>query len=390
MRTAWVFDRGMTKEINATAAGFWAQIFATLADDPAAAVNDPEHDASQDEVQMRDGMAAAGWPPAMIDTIAQIQKERLKSAPSTSPGVNPLVEAQYAILCDSIEAAMQRLKMDSYANVARGVEPRTGPFASKINIIATELSVVTVGSFLFRFCGLIARAFTRTFQLNPWLWNDCDFTPEKAKQLLRSRPDLLMYWMKIYLSFGVTGTHIAVPYKPSTTSEVMLMEQIARAMEIFAIAHEYGHHHLAHGKVLDADAKQEEFGADQFALKISEEVEKIPVGLPNPFLTSGSGGAILLRALDMLSQFERALGAVAVESDTHPAAAARIAKFDSVKVLFPAEFAQHKSWRVTCMRVMDAVEDWLLEFLADGGPELKQMGALRDKILAEGTLKSRI
>jgi hypothetical protein len=380
----------MTKKTNVMAADFWSQIFATLANDPAAAVNDPEHDATQDEVRMREGMAAAGWTPAQVEAIAQIQKERTQSAPSTSPGINPQVEAQYAILCDSIEAAMQRLNLDSYANVARGVEPRTGPFASKINVISTELSIVTVGAFLFRFCGLIARAFTRTFQLNPWLWNDRDFTPEKAKDLLKSRPDLLMYWMKIYLSFGVTGTHVAVPYKPSTSSEVILMEQIARAMEIFAIAHEYGHHHLAHGKVLGADAKEEEFGADQFALKISEEVEKIPLGLPNPFLTSGSGGAILLMALNMLSQFERALGAAVVESDTHPAAAARIAKFDSIKVLFPAEFAQHRSWRVPCVRLMEAVEAQMSEILAVSGPEMEQMGALREKIVAEATLKSRI
>lgn len=339
---------------------------------------------------MREGMLAAGWSQAEVEAFAQINRKIAQSASKTSPGVNPFVEAQYEFLCDSIEAAMQRLKLSSYANVARGVEPRTGPFASKINVISTDLSVVTVGAFLFRFCGLVARAFTRTLQLSPWFWNDPQYSPEKAKQLLESRPDLLMYWMKIYLSFAVTGTHIGVPYKPSTPNEIVLMEQIARAMEIFAISHEYGHHQLAHGKVLDANAKEEEFGADQFALKISEEVEKASVEFLNPFLTSGSGGVILLMALNLLSLVERALGAAAVESDTHPAAAERIAKFDSIKVLFPAEFAQHKSWRVACTRVMEAVQTQMLEFLAVGRVEIEQMGMLRDKILAEATLKSRI
>jgi hypothetical protein len=376
---------------NTIAADLWSQIFDSFAQDPAAAITDPAHDVAGDEARMREGMAAAGWSAAEIDEIARVQKERIQAAPTTSPGVNPHVEAQYAILCDTIEAAMQRLHLESHASVARGIEPRIGPFASKINVIATDESVVTVGAFLFRFCGLVARAFTRTLQLNPWLWNDAEFTSAKAQKLLHGRPDLLLYWTKIFMSFAMTGTHIGVPYKPSRPTEVLMMEQIARAMEIFAIAHEYGHHHLAHGKDIGADAKEEEFGADQFALKISEEVEIRDVGLPNPFLTSGSGGVILLRALQILSKFEKALGAGTVAYETHPPAAARIARFDSIKVVFPAECAQHKSWRLACSRVMDAVEQELLELVAEWPADLKdQARSLRDKIMAEATLKSGV
>jgi hypothetical protein len=54
------------------------------------------------------------------------------------------------------------------------------------------------------------------------------------------------------MSYAVTGTNILVPFRPATKVEVLLFEQIARAMEIFAIAHEYGHHHHAHGRRLGA------------------------------------------------------------------------------------------------------------------------------------------
>jgi hypothetical protein len=72
----------MTKETNATAADFWSQIFATLANDPAAAMNDPEHDATQDEARMREGMAAAGWSPAEVEAIAQSKRKARNRRPA--------------------------------------------------------------------------------------------------------------------------------------------------------------------------------------------------------------------------------------------------------------------------------------------------------------------
>jgi hypothetical protein len=79
--------------------------------------------------------------------------------------------------------------------------------------------------------------------------------------------------------------------------ELLLFEQVARAMEIFAIVHEYGHHHHGHGPRLEDNPKQEEFDADQFALRIGYEVERVPLICPNPYLSSGAGGVVLLMAL---------------------------------------------------------------------------------------------
>jgi hypothetical protein len=381
----------MSRKTNDAAADLWSQIFEVLAADPGAAINDPLHDAAHDDEQMRKGLAAAGWSSEEIEKLADLHAKRAQNSPITSPGVNRHVEAQYAILCDDIEAAMARLKLASHANIARGVEPRIGPFASKINVISTNESIITVGSFLFRFCGLIARAFTRTLNLNPWLWDSATSNADDRAKLLRGSPELLLYWMKIYLSFAITGTHIAAPYKPSTKTEVVLMEQVARAMEIFAIAHEYGHHHLAHGRDYASDAHQEEYAADQFALRIGEEVERRADVFPNPYLSSGAGGVILLTALETLSAFEATLGKTEFYGNTHPSVADRVSRFDSVKVVFPAEFKLLKSFRAASTRIMSSVKEAALEMLGDCPEDVvSDLRALREKIQAETELQSRI
>ena len=119
--------------------------------------------------------------------------------------------------------------------------------AAKIGVIMTEESIVTISSFLSRFCGLIARAFARTLRLAPMVWARDDYIRSSGTALLRSSPSLVLYWFQIFWSFAMTGTHISVPFRPSTREEVLLMEQIACGMEMFAVAHEYSHHHLAHG-----------------------------------------------------------------------------------------------------------------------------------------------
>jgi hypothetical protein len=138
------------------------------------------------------------------------------------------------------------------------------------------------------------------------------------------------------------------------------MEQIARAMELFAIAHKYGHHRLAQGRNIGADARQEEFDADQFALKICYEVDRMPVIIENPYLISGAGGVVMLMALDTLRVIEEILGEPGADVSTHPSVKERIKRFDSVRMLFPDEFRWLKGFRTLSGRIMSVVQDALL------------------------------
>jgi hypothetical protein len=174
---------------------------------------------------------------------------------------------------------------------------------------------------------------------------------------MRSRPDLILYWTRIYMSYALTGTHILVPYKPATLLEISF-EHVARAMELFAVAHEYGHHQHNHGREIDPQAaRAEEFEADQFALKVCYEVERYPELGYNPYLTSGAGGLTLLRALRMLRAVETRLnGATAGNADSHPDVDERAARFETIALLKPAEFATLQHFRRASARIMAAAD----------------------------------
>jgi hypothetical protein len=346
---------------NHSAKDLWSQVFARLAESDLATLSDPNHDQTADEARMVAGLTNAGWKADFIQLVLERQRIEMTSAPVTSPGVNPLVEVHLARLSDDVEWAMDRLGMASHAKVALGVEPRGWAVASKINVVMTDESVVTVSAFLFRFCGLIARAFMRTVRLDPYGWSDIHFDRERAIDVFRRRPDLLQYWLKIYLSFATTGTHVNVPYQPSTPDEVAPFEDVARAMEVFVTAHEYGHHHYQHGRTLDADPHQEEFEADQFALRIGKVLDERRDMLPNPYLASGAGGVVMLLSLETVRAVEEALGLVAkLKSSSHPSISARIAKFDNIALLMPAEFTRLKSFRLAAERVMITVHDLII------------------------------
>jgi hypothetical protein len=376
---AKLWQQMTSKKNNESAKDLWRQVFGNLAKGEYSALLDPEYDRSKDEAKMADGLKDAGWSDEHVRHSIERQRLELTIAPETSPGVNPFVETQLARLCDDVEAAMDRLSLDSHAKVARGVEPRAWAYASKVNVVMTDESIVTVSAFLFRFCGLIARAFTRTLLLEPDCWDSKKFDERLVRIHLTGTPELLRYWMNIYLSFAVTGTHVIVPYKPAKPHELLLFEQVARAMEIFVIAHEYGHLHHRHGKGLEADPHVEEFEADQFALRIAYEVERYPFIFGNPYLSSGAGGVILLMALKALREIEQVFGLPRDGVvDTHPAVSARIAKFDSVAVLNPHEFQGLRNFRTAAGRVMRIVHSILLPTFKSLPPDLlKDIAKLR-------------
>ncbi len=81
---------------------------------------------------------------------------------------------------------MARQGLHTYCNVARGIEPISGSFASKTGVIMTEQSIITVSAFTFRFCGIVAKAFYRTIILDPFYWQSDSFTLPEAKRLLRA------------------------------------------------------------------------------------------------------------------------------------------------------------------------------------------------------------
>jgi hypothetical protein len=82
------------------------------------------------------------------------------------------------------------------------------------------------------------------------------------------------------------------------------------------------------------------------------------------YLSSGAGGVVLLLALEMLRGVREAItGVRAKPSDTHPDIAARLARFDTVAMLKPKEFAALKGFRTASARIMETTNTELSELL---------------------------
>lgn len=356
----------------------WEQVFARLAGTDDAAIVRPESDDGDHQQKFAAALKEAGWPDDVIAQRVAIHRQQTDSAPVTSPGVYRHTEAIFAQLCDDVEEAMTRLGISTHTKVARGIEPRAWVYAAKINVVMTEESIVTVSAFMFRFCGLVARAFTRTLHLNPYSWEKPTFTVADGRALLREAPELFRYWLRIYMSFAATGTHLMVPYKPAAMHEVVLFEQIARAMEIFVVAHEYGHHHFAHGKSIEGDPHMEEFEADKFAIRIGRAVKPVPPMFENPYLMSGAGGVIMLEALHTLRAVRVLMGNAPAEgADTHPPLDERLRRFENIALLEPREFERLQSFRAVSRKIMHAVHAMVLETIGEvPRTELNKMAAL--------------
>lgn len=331
------------KSKKEAAVSLWEQMLERAKENEWSTFVDPTYvTSSQDVKNTRQAFNSAGWNEKAIDLMEKVDTIRAEAAPNSSPGVARFTEANLFFLSQKIENAAILLKVENRDKVHFVVEPKAGPFISKINVIMTDQSIISMGSFFTRYCGLIAKAYVRTIHLCPYS-TGLNFDESYLRLQLRKSPDLLFYWWQIFISFALTGTHVLVPFKPSTKSTYIEKEQMANAMEIFGLSHEYSHHALNHGRRVGGEglAKEEEFQADAFALRICELIEIKErneliegVSMPNPFLSTGSGGVLLLGSLEI---FRKVKDIVFTNRkfDTHPSFEERSHKIQSRYVMQP-------------------------------------------------------
>lgn len=219
--------------------------------------------------------------------------------------------------------------------------------------------------------------------LNPWEIGS-NFNEPLLREKLKSNPDLLFYWWRIFISFALTGTNALVPFKPATKHELILVEQAAHAMEMFALAHEYAHHRGLHGKtVFDlSKSHEEEHEADLFALKISEAVEQKQrfrwvkgVPLENPYLTTGAGAILLLGSIEVFRKCKDLLF-TGRGFDTHPGFMERAGRIKEQFVLQPEKYEQAQDFcaaienvlRVVMLELSPLFEQYPFEAMAKISP----------------------
>lgn len=355
------------EEISKQAAvDLWQQMLTRAKSHEWSTFDDPEYiHPGRDEASTRRAFLDAGWSEDEIEIQERVAKDRSDKAPTTSPGVARFTESALERLSGLIQNAANKMNLPNRETVHFAIEPKAGPLVSKINVVMTDQSIITMGSFFTRYCGLVARAYVRT-QLAAPFYIGVHYDERKLRAELRKRPQLLLYWWRIFVSFALTGTHVLAPFKPSSKDEVLLMEQVALSMEIFGLAHEYAHHALDHGRaILDRDdAHREEYEADKLALDICSLVEAElrhtwirGHDFPNPYLWTGSGGILLLSSLEAFRKVKDRIYLTRVY-DTHPDFLDRSARIKGRFVMQPEKFSASLDF---CGAVEDVLRCVMLE-----------------------------
>lgn len=361
------------KQPNEAARDLWRQIFERAAAKPDAALfrPDEESEAKQAELAVQ-ALLEAGWSEAEIERRNETSALHADLEQPNSPGVAPGLEFRLQVLSDRVKRVIADTGDTEHEKIEVAIDPIAGVSASLTNVIMTDQGILAVSSFLFRWCGLVARAYTRTLFVALIHWTSAapDIARDRAA-LLRS-PDVVHYWFRIFTSFSLTGTHALVPFRPSTPTEFHLFEQVAWAMEYFTIAHEFGHHVLGHRQVGE-DPQQQEFEADAFSARICEQLEFEPFPLiPNPYTRTGAGGSLMLISLEILRCFEGAS-----DLGTHPAASDRVDRISSRNLIFPKQLEMDQDFNGTVKRIMKAVAT-LMEELRTAEDQLRSTGGKKE------------
>lgn len=365
---------------NEEARDLWSQIFERAAADLNATLHDPdvELESSRRELARR-AFAEAGWSEAEIKKYEAIYLSRTRALEEpNSPGVGPDLEPILNLLASKVRRAYSEIGETAHEKVEVAIDPKAGVAASLTNVIMTDQGIVSVSSFLFRWCALIARAYTRTLyaDLAHWAWSLP--SPANDRKTLLRNPDLAFYWFRIFVSFAGTGTHALVPFRPSTPTEVTLFEQVAWSMELFTIAHEFGHHALGHRRPED-DPRSQEFQADAIALRVCERLEFEPFPLlPNPYTRTGAGASLMLIAIEVLRSFEGTSKHDLPRVETHPTVTERAAKISSRNLMQPMQLQMDQEFNGVVSRILLAVGSLMDEFRREGGDEL--VAAVRRQI----------
>lgn len=359
------------KRRNDAARDLWKQIFKRAAADLNSTLyeSDEESEAAQRALTAK-ALKEAGWSEVEISRHLETDSIHGELEYVNSPGVGPGLEFKLGVLSNRVRNAISKTGDSSCEKVEMAIDPKAGVSASITNVIMTDQAVLSVSSFLFRWCGLVARAYTRTFYADMAHWTSKRSDLAADRECLLKYPDLVLYWFRIFMSFSGTGTHALVPFRPSSPKEFLLFEQVAWSMEYFTVAHEFGHHALGHRSV-DEDPIVQEFQADAFAMKICEQLEFEPFPLlPNPYNRTGAGASLMLRALEILRTFEDPPGDCAAGVETHPSTNDRIAKISTRNLMQPKQLEMDQEYNDTVERIMSAVNAVISNVRREGGDEV--------------------
>jgi hypothetical protein len=219
-----------------------------------------------------------------------------------------------------IEQACHEHRIPIRSGVVYGISPKMGLLIAQSHVMQTGSSIIDVTIPFLTFCNLITKALAQSL---PQAMLDNGLAgisndPSAVRARLQSSPALVTEWTRIFGSYAELGWPPPGVHLISDITTQAVRLQLLRAVELFALAHEYGHHVMQHG-ITDSsadipDPMIEEHQADLFARSASMAIGS-QESVPNFYAMSGVGAVVILGALDLV---RRASALLETGSDQTP------------------------------------------------------------------------
>ncbi|WP_256808760.1 hypothetical protein [Bradyrhizobium sp. Bra64] len=268
--------------------------------------------------------------------------EAFANAISQLPSVSELDDPHAILILDKlierIEAACKKLNVPIGDGVAFGSLREPGLTAQQFAVLQTTASIIDVSIPFLVFCDLVSKAVSHT--LDPRIVGDngikFSLDASAIREKLRSDSSVRAEWIRIVRQYAVTGKPPIGLGEAPEGPRAELRRSLLDAMEVFAVAHEYGHHSLQHGVGASSSndiqtktsAWEDEYQADIFARLISGALAETAADV---MLLSGAG-SIILAGTDLIARARQTLLAgtdVVPERDSHPPLAKRLERLDA-------------------------------------------------------------
>jgi hypothetical protein len=251
---------------------------------------------------------ARGAGPAKDDDekVFEAYKQSLLSTAPGSPFDDVTARAIVEPIIGEIEGVCDQHGFATHAGVVYGTDPMSGLNIGQRAVMATDASIIEVSSHFLSFANTLAKLMSRTI---PYRQIDGDTvhilrTTEGVRDVLMRDVDLVHDWSEALASFAATGVQPVGAQALLIDAQNAIRTLLLRAIEVFAIGHEYGHHSLRHGVVSSStgsteQALLEEFHADLFARGCSMAIGQRE-DEENFYAVSGAGGVLILGSLELI------------------------------------------------------------------------------------------
>ncbi len=267
---------------------------------------------------------------SMADEFIRALAERPPGSALDDPGATRILQG----IIDRIEAACGKIAFPLRGGVVFGNSVGAGLIARQLPVLATDVSIIETTLPFLIFCDLVSKVIVHSLP-EP----RCDkggshfeFNAAEVRTRLQSERWILSQWVSILVRYAVFGTPPKDLGVAPQAARQYLRGKLLDAMEVFAIAHEYGHHSLSHGLTTsmgeECDLLADEHEADMFARGMSLVIGQSEGEF---FLFSGAGGALILGAIELVSRTRAVLSTGTDDlplSRTHPSVTDRIKLMD--------------------------------------------------------------